>query len=177
MKGSLMAVLIVLFLVGVLSADASAQTPAADPRDVVDRATKLAEPDFTLVNLPTTLRLPRMKSAFRVTHRFTRSLGNGDVGDLVGDLFGIDNGAQIGLEYRFGLFRGLQLGIHRTSDKTIQLFGQYDAIRQGSTSPVTMNVVASVEGANNFHRGDLVSEESNEYATTLGMVLSRTWGR
>jgi hypothetical protein len=32
-----------------------------------------------------------------VTHRFTRSLAQGDFGDLAGDLFGIDSGAQIGL--------------------------------------------------------------------------------
>ena len=108
---------VLLLLLGMLAADASAQTPAVDPRDAADRAIKLAEPDFTIVNLPTTLRLPRMKSAFRVTHRFVRSFGNGDVGDLAADLFGIDNGAQIGLEYRFGLFRGLQVGIYRTSDK------------------------------------------------------------
>ena len=55
-----------------------------------DEALKLEEPDFTLISLPTALRLPKFKSAFRVTHRFTRPLGEGDFGDLVGDLFGID---------------------------------------------------------------------------------------
>ncbi len=33
---------------------------------------------------------------------------------LAGDLFGLDNGAIIGLEYRFGLMRGLQAGLLRT---------------------------------------------------------------
>ena len=33
---------------------------------------KPAEPDFTLISLPTALRLPQFKSAFRVTHRFVR---------------------------------------------------------------------------------------------------------
>ena len=67
-------------------------------QDEDDAVLKLAEPDFTLVGLPTSLRLARFKSAFRVTHRFTRPLGQGDFGDLAGDLFGIDSGALIGLD-------------------------------------------------------------------------------
>src|SRR5688572_27042333 len=95
--------------------------PAADQEeDDPDRDINLAQPDFTVVTLPTTLRVPRHKSAFRVTHRFGRALGDGDIGDLFGDLFGFDNGGPIGLEYRFGIFRGAQLGIHRTSTKIIQ---------------------------------------------------------
>ena len=43
-------------------------------------------------------------------------------GDLLEDFFGLDSGAQIGLEYRFGLLRGTQVGIHRTSDRTIEFF-------------------------------------------------------
>src|SRR5262245_28976872 len=74
---------------------------AGQPEDDPDRDLNLAQPDFTLVGLPTTLRLPRFKSAFRVTHRFGRPFGAGDFGDLAGDLFGLDSGAQIGLEYRF----------------------------------------------------------------------------
>ena len=52
--------------------------------------------------MPTTLRMPKYASAFRVTHRFTRSLAQGNFGDLLADAFGTDGGAQIGLEYRFG---------------------------------------------------------------------------
>src|SRR5712691_11117151 len=73
----------------------------------------LAQPDFTLIALPTSLRLPKFKSAFRVTHRFTRPLGQGDFGDLAADLFGIDSGAQIGLEYRFGIVPNGEIGILR----------------------------------------------------------------
>ena len=89
------------------------QNPPAAPADDIDLDPNASQPDFMLVNLPTTLRLPRFKSAFRVTHRFTRSLGQDDFGTLAGDLFGLDNGAIIGLEYRFGLMSGLQAGILR----------------------------------------------------------------
>jgi hypothetical protein len=168
-----------LVLAGVLAVPSAsfAQAPAPDPRDERDKALNLAEPDFTIVNLPTTLRLPRLKSAFRVTHRFTRSLSDGSFGQLAGELFGIDNGAQIGLEYRIGIMRGLQAGIYRTSTgKTIQFFGQYDAVRQSVSVPVTMDILASIEGLNNFHKGSVVDVEDNEYATTLGVLLSRTVG-
>ena len=70
----------------------------AQTQDDPDLDINFAQPDFTLVNLPTTLRVPKFKSAFRVTHRFTRPLGDGDFGDLAEDLFGLDSGAQIGLD-------------------------------------------------------------------------------
>jgi uncharacterized beta barrel domain-containing protein DUF5777 len=173
-------ILVGLLAVPVVSfaqAPAPAPVPIPDPRDGRDMALNLVEPDFTTVNLPTTLRLPRMKSAFRVTHRFARSLSDGSFGDLASDLFGIDRGAQIGLEYRIGVMRGLQAGINRTSTgKTIQFFGQYDTFRQSDTVPVTMDILASVEGINNFHKGTVVDAEDNEYATTFGVLLSRTIG-
>ena len=82
-------------------AASSAAAPAQNnDQDRADRVINLAQPDYTVINLPTTLRLPRLRSAFRVTHRFGRPLGQGTFGDLVGDLFGLDSGAQIGLEYR-----------------------------------------------------------------------------
>jgi Membrane bound beta barrel domain (DUF5777) len=141
----------------------SAQAVADDP----DRDFNIAQPDFTLITLPTTLRMPRFKSAFRVTHRFGRPLGLGDFGDLVEDLFGLDSGAQIGLEYKFGVMRGLQAGIHRTSNKTIEFFGQYSAAREGGWSPVGLGVLASVDGTNNFR---------DVYTPALGLVVSRTLG-
>ncbi len=172
---------VLIVLAGLLTAPglSLAQTPAPtpDPRDERDMALNLAEPDYTTVNLPTTLRLPRMKSAFRVTHRFARSWSDGTFGDLASDFFGIDRGAQIGLEYRMGIMRGLQAGINRTSaGRTIQFFGQYDAIRQSDAIPVTVDILASIEGLNNFHKGTAVDAEDNEYATAVGVLLSRTIG-
>jgi hypothetical protein len=145
------------------NAPASAQAPPADDPDL---DLSVDQPDFSLITLPTTLRLPRYKSAFRVTHRFGRSLGSGDFADLAGDLFGLDSGAQIGLEYRFGLMRGLQAGIHRTSNKTIEFFAQYSLLRQGG-SPVGVGVLASIDGTNNFR---------DVYSPALGLAISRTLG-
>jgi hypothetical protein len=142
---------------------ASAQSAQADP----DRDLNLAQPDFTLVALPTTLRVPKYKSAFRVTHRFTRPLGAGDFGDLAGDLFGLDTGAQIGLEYRFGLFRGTQIGFHRTSDRTIEFFAHHEVKGQSASFPVTISALGIADGTNNFR---------DSYSPALGVAVSRTIG-
>src|ERR671919_1352892 len=124
-------------------APAAAQTP---PQDDPDLDINFAEPDFTLVALPTTLRVPRHKSAFRVTHRFSRPLGQGDFGSLVEDLFGLDSGAQIGLEYRYGLMRGTQIGFHRTSTRTIEFFAQHQVKAQNGGFPFTIDALAAIDG-------------------------------
>lgn len=143
---------------------AATPAPPAQEEDDPDRDLNRAQPDFTLVALPTTLRMPRYRSSFRVTHRFGRPLGEGDFGDLLADLFGLDSGAIIGLEYRFGIFRGAQVGIHRTSDKTIQFMGQYDLKRQSDAFPLGVNVLGAIEGLDNF-------QES--HSPSLGVILSR----
>jgi hypothetical protein len=142
--------------------------PAPPVQDDPDLDFNIAQPDFTIVTLPTTVRLPRFKSAFRVTHRFGRPLGSGDFGDLIEDLFGLDSGAQIGLEYRFGLMRGLQAGIHRTSNKTIEFFGQYNVMTQSDSQPMGLAVLASIDGTNNFR---------DSYSPALGVAVSRELGR
>ena len=161
---------IVLLLALMPGAAQAGQDPAPGPApaDDADLDPNASQPDFTLVNLPTTLRLPRMKSAFRVTHRFTRSLGEGDFGDVADDLFGLDNGAIIGLEYRFGLMSGLQAGLLRTSgDKTIEFFGQYNVLNQRSGDPMGLGVLVSVEGMNNFR---------DNHAPAIGVALSWEFG-
>jgi hypothetical protein len=148
-------------------AQAPVPAPAAAPADDPDLDINFSQPDFTIVTLPTTLRLPRMKSSFRVTHRFTRSLGQGDFGSLAEDFFSLDSGAVIGLEYRFGFMRGLQGGIRRTSDRTIAFFSQYSLLQQNGSSPVGLDVVAQIDGTNNFR---------DSYSPSLGVAISRTLG-
>ena len=141
------------------------QSPPATTDDD-DTSINPAEPDFTLISLPTSLRLPQFKSAFRVTHRFVRPLTS-DVGGLAGDLFGLDSGAQIGLEYRFGIVPNGEIGIHRSSDKTIEFFGQYGVVRQKANLPLDISALVSVDGTNNFR---------DRYVPALGAILSRRFG-
>ena len=149
-------------------AQAQAQAQAQDQPDAPsDRRVDPSQPDFTIIGLPTTLKIPRFASAFRVTHRFGRPLGAGDFGDLAGDFFGLDGGAQIGLEYRFGIMAGTQIGIHRTSNRTIEFFAQQHVLDQGK-GPVGIDIIGTIEGLDNF---------SESYSPAIGAVISRTLGR
>jgi hypothetical protein len=132
---------------------------AQDP----DRQPVPAEPDFTLAALPTSLRMPHRAFAFRLTHRFSRPIAAGTVGDFFADLFGFDSSAQIGLELRYGLLPGTQVVVHRTNDKAIQFMGQHAFHRADQTGPWRVDVLGAVEGANNFQE---------DYAPTIGGILS-----
>ncbi len=127
------------------------------------------QPDFTLSALPTSLRMPEHRLSFRLTHRFTRSLGEGDFGDLVSNLFSFDSAAIVGLELRYGLLPGLQVGFHRTNDKTIELFGQQNLMQEKPDGhPLGMDVIVSFEGLNNLQ---------DEKSTGLGLIVSRKLGK
>jgi uncharacterized beta barrel domain-containing protein DUF5777 len=153
-----------------IGADALAQTsPAASAQPTPPAPVPNAEREQNLINVPTTQPLRRHGSYFRLTHRFARDLRRGSFGQLVEDLFSLDNGAIIGLEYRFAPTSKTQTGIHRSLlFRTIQVFGRYDVLREGGgVLPVSMSVVASVEGTNNMR---------DDHAPGLGLAFSHGLG-
>ncbi len=167
---------------GQVDGSAPHETPHAAARPVQaaddDMVLDPAQPEFTVVNLPTTLGVPPGRWAFRVSHRFTRDLGAGSVGELFENFFGFDGGALIGLEVRIGLARGWQAGIYRTSDRTIELFTQYRLIRQSASSPLGLDALATFEGTNNLRRVDPRQATGRALRSpALGAVVSRTLGR
>lgn len=162
------AAFILMLLPAIGLAQTPAPAPAAPERSNPDLRVDPLQPDFNLAALPTTLRMPAHKWSFRVTHRFTRPLGQGDFGDLASDLFGFDSGAQIGLELRYGLMPGTQIGIHRTSDRTIELFGQHNFLNERDGAPLGLDAIVTVEGANNLR---------DHHQAALGAVISRNVGR
>jgi len=144
---------------------AAAAPVESDPDVRVDAL----QPDFNIAALPTTLRMPKNKLAFRVTHRFTRSLGRGDFGDLLNDFFGFDSGAQIGLELRYGLMRGLQVGVNRTSDRTIEIFGQQSVLQQKPDGhPLSLDIIGTFEGRDNLR---------DQKSPAIGVLVSHKVGR
>ena len=168
-----LSVLALLLVIGVVTPALAQAPPAATttggsqaPADDPDLDPNKAQPDFGLATLATNLRLPRHKLAFRMTHRFGRPLGQGDFSDLLSDFFGFDSGALIGLELRYGLIRGGQIGIYRTSDRTIQFFGQYELTSQKSF-PVGISALVTAEGTNNFR---------DKYSPGIAAVISREIG-
>lgn len=146
-----------------------APAPAAPQESDPDSRVDALQPDFNIAALPTTLRMPVHKTAFRVTHRFTRSLGRGDFSDLLSDFFGFDSGARIGLELRYGLLPGTQVIFHRMSDRTIQIAGQQNLWQQKPDGrPLGIDVIATLEGKNNL-RG--------QKSSTIGLLVSRKVAR
>lgn len=144
-----------------------APEPAAADEDD-DSAPVEAEPDFRVINLPSALRLPRHASNFQLTHRFNGNLRRGTFGNNAANLFGLDQGAAVGFEYRFGIVRRVQAAVYRTAiDKAFQFHGKWDAVRQDGALPVSLSALVSVEGANNFQE---------HYAPALGLVVARRVG-
>lgn len=143
-----------------------AAVQAIDEED--DAVIDPAEPDIVVVNLPTNMRLPRFKSNFRMTHRFAGDLRRGSFSQNAGNLFGLDQGAIIGFEFRMNVARNLQAAVFRTNfDKTVQMYGKYDAVRQGRGLPVAVSALVSIEGTDNFRK---------KYAPAVGLVVSRKLG-
>jgi hypothetical protein len=152
---------VVLLLIGATTG--RAQTP-----DAAAPSPPPAEIELNLINLPTTRSLAKHGSYFRLTHRFARDLRRGDFGQLAEDLFSLDNGAIIGLEYRFGITSDLQAGIHRSIlSRTIEMFGRYDRWRQNESLPVSISLIGAVEGLDNF---------SEHFQPTIAATVSRAMG-
>jgi hypothetical protein len=165
------------------AADPSRDQPASQSAvaaDDDDEATLvLAEPDYRVLNLPSTLRLPRRASGFQLTHRFNGNLRRGSLGENAGNLFGLDQGAVVGFEYRFAVARHLQAVVYRTAiDKTFQFYGKYDALRQNGSAPVSISALVSVEGTDNFqerYSPALVLAVSRLIADRLALYATPVW--
>ena len=149
-----------LTLLGSSSVFAQADDPAV---------LKPAEPDFTLINLPTSLSLPRLKGDIRITHRFVRPLKCDTCPDsLVSDAFGIDDGALIGLEFRMGVIPNGQISVHRArTSKTIQFLGEYGLTKQTGGMPFEIAALAAIEGTQNF---------TDVYSPSFGFAITRLVG-
>jgi hypothetical protein len=148
--------------------DDPAATAPQESQPSDDAVLRLAEPDYRLINVPTTLVLPRNRGAFGLTHRFNENLAKGSFGSHADRLFGIDAGAVVGFEFRFGIARRVQAAAYRTTiDQTLQIHGKYDAVQQGEGFPVSVSALLSVEGNDNFRE---------DYAPAVGAVVGRTFG-
>lgn len=154
--------LISILLLACLAVPAAAQNPADDP----DLDPNNSQPDYYVATMPTNLRLPKSKFAFRLTHRFLQPMGDGEFSDLAARLFGFDSSAQIGLDLKYGLFSGTQVGIYRTSDRTVQFSAQYEAVSQ-KTAPLGLGINVSVDGTGNF---------TDDFSPGVALVLSRELG-
>lgn len=150
------------------AASASAATAAVQSGGDDDASFRPLEPDFSLVNLPTTLPLPLHGGNFHLTHRFNENLRADDFSTQLSNLFGLDQGATMQFEYRFGILKHVEAIASRTNvDRDIQLSGKFDAFHQSASRPFGFSGIVSIEGGNNFR---------TRYTPAVGAVISRTLG-
>lgn len=166
-----------------LGAAAQTAPPPAPPTATEDLDINEVVPDYALTALPTTLRMPAGKFAFRMTHRFSRPIagtcpdegpkpdGCGGIGAFVENFFGFDSSSRVGLELRYGLMPGTQLALHRTNDRAIQVMAQTQlwahrgwvpaSVRATGIDPagpaIGIDLVGAVEGQNNFRRDHTIT--------------------
>src|SRR5687768_502885 len=148
------------------------QTPVPTPAPQVqglsdeelDLQTVLSEPDFTIGVLPSTLRLPKHKMAFRITHRFTYKINGQSAGEFFKNFFGFDSSATNGFELRWGAANGTQLVVHRTGNRNIQFLAQHQLQAQRNNGRFSADVLMAVEGQDNF---------SEEHSIVVGGIASR----
>ena len=144
-----------------------------------DRLPSATEPDYRLVNLATTLRLPSHRMSFELTHRFDSNLMEGTFGENASNLFGLDQGAAVGFELRYAIARHVEVAIYRTNiEKTIQLSSKIDLVHEHAGTPLGISAVLSVEGTNNFHTNyqpGVSIVVSRAVATRLALYVEPTW--
>ena len=155
------------------------QSASADQSSDDERITPPGEPEFRLINLPTTLRLPKHKATFELTHRFDGNLREGSFAENASNLFGLDQGAAVGLEFRYAVARHVEAAIYRTNiDKTIQFYSKVDLLHQHGDVPVGLSAIVSVEGTNNFHQNyqpGISVVVSHDIATRLALYVEPTY--
>ena len=153
----------------------AATTTAPDQDD--DAALRPLDPDFTVVNLPTTLPLPMGAGNFHLTHRFVGvNWRQDDASTIASNLFGFDGPAVIQLEYRIAVMKHLEAVVARTNfGRTVQFSVKYDAIHQSASKPLGVSGILAIEGQNNFQPHN-VSGADIGYASAIGLALSRTLG-
>lgn len=164
---SIVALVIAMAVPGVAMAQGTAPPPQSSDDPDRDLRLVVGEPDFTLGVLPTTLRLPKGESAFRITHRFTYQINDGSFGEFVENGFGFDSSATSGFEVRFGVAAGTQLVLHRTGSRNIQFLAQRQLVAQGDGRGLSFDLLAGIEGQNNFRE---------EFSYVAGGVLSHRLG-
>jgi hypothetical protein len=159
------------------AADAQPAVTPTPPSDDDDANLRPLEPDFNVINLPTTLPLPKGAGNFRLTHRMVGvNWRADDFSTIAANLFGFDGPAVIQLEYRIAVMKHLEAIVARTNfGRTIQFSGKYDAFHEGPSRVVGLSVLASVEGENNFQTHNTSGLDIG-YSPGFGASVSRTLG-
>ncbi|MBI2817906.1 MAG: hypothetical protein HYX72_13305 [Acidobacteria bacterium] len=124
--------------------------------------------DHFLVNVPTALPYERRQLSMRFTHRFNQPVLPIDCQGCagVGELFGFDSFSYSSIGASYGFTRALTGTVYRSPlNKTIELGGVLQLLRQRGWQPVSAALRVSVEGRDNFQE---------DFTTNIVLPLSRS---
>jgi hypothetical protein len=125
----------------------------------------------TLLNLPTSHIPAEGTWEIKFTHRFNQSLDQGNAGDQLHSLFGLDSNADVGIGLSWAPRRDLQFSFYRSNVlDDIELATKYVVLQQAQAIPVAIAVRGGL---------DVRTERALEDRTSffLQVVLSRQFGR
>ena len=88
-------------------------------------------------------------------------------GGPVKNFFGFDSPAIIGIEFRYGLLPGTQVGFYRSNTRHIQLFARQNILWQRGPRGIGLDIQASLEGLDNL---------SDDHGGSVQAILSKRLG-
>ncbi|MGA2271056.1 MAG: DUF5777 family beta-barrel protein [Bryobacteraceae bacterium] len=123
--------------------------------------------DHYLVNLPTTLPYERGAFSLRFSHRFEQGVLNcGQNCAGIGELYGLDSYSLSSFGGELGITGRLAATVYRSPvNKTIEMGGVFQLLRQKGKEPLSASLRVTVEGRDNFH---------DYYTTNLVLPVSRS---
>ena len=145
-----------------------AVTPAAPPAADPDVRVDPLQPDFNLAALPTTLRMPLHKLAFRVTHRFNRPLARATSAISRPTSSGSTRARRSGWSCGTGSRGARKLGFIARATGPSRYSAQHNFWSERNGKPFGLDAMATLEGGGQPDRG---------HKSALGIVASRNVGR
>lgn len=123
--------------------------------------------DHYLVNLPTTLPYERGAFSLRFSHRFEQGVLNcGQNCAGIGQLYGLDSFSVSSFGGELGITGRLAATVYRSPvNKTIEMGGVFQLMRQKGQEPLSASLRVTVEGRDNFH---------DYYTTNVVLPVSRS---
>lgn len=124
--------------------------------------------DHYLVNLPTTLPYERGAFSLRFSHRFEQGVLNCAQNCAgIGELYGLDSFSLSSFGGEVGVTGRLAATVYRSPvNKTIEMGGIFQLLRQKGPEPLSASLRVTVEGRNNFQ---------NYYTTNFVLPVSRSF--
>jgi hypothetical protein len=174
-----MRTLVPAVLMAVLLAAGPAAAQELPPENGADRPVGRDALGTILINGVTPYTLGARKLEVLFTHRFQQAINDGDSHNL----WGLDNGADVGIGFVWGAAPRLDLSVYRASfQEDFELAGKFMAFEQSRRIPLTMAVRAGVDhlrrpGVEDPTRPFAQLLLARRIAPGVNLLVSPSWAR